>query len=803
MKSLSKSLVADLRSACRAALANRQATLVAIVTGALIVAAVGTVFALVDSVILSPLPYPAPDRLVTIDLRSALGAWNTVLLSDAKVIRQSVTSLEASVLYRVGITASVTNGTSRALTVQDVRTTPELFSFLDLSMSLGRPLVDSDAVAGSPDVAVISHDLWRSLYGSTDDVIGATLRDGSESVVVVGVLAPGTNIPFLPDGAPTLLRPLREGQHDQLGATMLGRLRRGVSLEQAATDVAGVATSSLSIDPRSRQPRTAHVIPLYQQLVGDYDQILWMFMVAACCLFAVGTANVISLHIARNSARRLELSVRLALGASRLRVAQQLAVEAMLIAALSGAVGLVVGVASIRLIIRNLPQGFPRLQAVGFGPNATAVCFVTAFVLGSALAITSVIGTRTLSKGLRSELNGRGATASPAKLRLRRALIGFQIAAAITLFACTGLLMKSLMRLVWQDSGMREKNLWMVTVTIPPPSSPDKQHQVWNDILARVRSLNVVASAALLADSGPPLSGSDLTIGVRPIDVALTKGAIISASARLVTSQFFSTAGIPLLKGREFTHTDSLSSPPVVVVNELAARTLWPGANPIGQRLLFAREPATVVGLVPSFKHARLDGPLRPQLYIPYEQQPAAAPTSTLLVRARLGATGISAAIRQTLIGAYPTLSTDVATMNDVRWRVTAEQRFQVAVLGTFASITLLLVIVGVFGLVSFVVANRQREIAVRVALGASRGDVAIAIVARLLMPAVVGVSLGIGATVLAARFLSAHLFGTSSIDPSVLMCVVGAVLISLTVATVAPLQGALRRQPAVLLRQD
>jgi ABC-type antimicrobial peptide transport system permease subunit len=141
--------------------------------------------------------------------------------------------------------------------------------------------------------------------------------------------------------------------------------------------------------------------------------------------------------------------------------------------------------------------------------------------------------------------------------------------------------------------------------------------------------------------------------------------------------------------------------------------------------------------------------------------------------------------------------------MNDVRWRVTAEQRFQVAVLGTFASITLLLVIVGVFGLVSFVVANRQREIAVRVALGASRGDVAIAIVARLLMPAVVGVSLGIGATVLAARFLSAHLFGTSSIDPSVLMCVVGAVLISLTVATVAPLQGALRRQPAVLLRQD
>jgi putative ABC transport system permease protein len=797
-------LLQDVRYACRVLARQPSFTATALATIVLIVGGTTAVFTLVNTVLLRPLPYPASSRLVMIHGHDPRGGTN-MTYRDAERLQDQLTSVEAWGLYRgPGYTGILDQNTDRPLLVQDMRITPELFSLLGLKVVLGRPLAPDDALDANPDATVIGHDLWQARFGGTPDVLGKSfeLRPGL-TLTVVGVAAPGSDVPGNSRPYPIVWHAIRVSQRAAISPTItvLARLKPGRSIRALNLEI--TARRPLT-DPISGANRPVDARLLLDDIVGDSQRVLWVFFGAVTCVLLIGVANLVSLQLVRNAGRQRELAVRAALGASRWRLVRQLLAESVLLGIVGGAGGVLAASTAVDLVTSALPTGFPRADQIALDGAVWVFAALVSALIGVTIGVVPAL--RSIHPGLVQRVNESGASASLShrRARIQRALIVFETAAALVLLVGAGLLVNSFGRLMSEDAGMRERGLWVVRGVLPMRYRSPADTDYWLSAVRHLRELPEVESAALAVNDSGPLDGHDMMRGgIVPEGQTAPQGGGFSLSHRMVGGGYFSTLGIPIVAGRPILDTDTARSDGVVVLNRAAAAALWPGEDPLGKRLRgFGR--LTVVGIVPDFKLARLDGEVSPQMYTSMLQGPMGlAQGSAIMLRAKPGAPAITDRTKAILLNLEKDVRVDVLTMAQMRWKLLAAERFRTAVLLIFAGTATFLALIGIFGLVSYTVAQRHREIGLRVALGATYSRVVSLMLRHALAPAVVGIAAGILGALWAGRLLSAFLFGVAATDPATFSATIGLFFCAVFVAALVPALRSFRVDPAVALRHE
>jgi putative ABC transport system permease protein len=785
----------DARYAWRVLARERSFTATALLTIVLLVGGTTAVFTLVSSVLLKPLPYPESGRIAMVQ---AVDEQSTALTYDEFQRLQTATdSFDAWGLFRPGYTVTLDRTTDDPLQVQDMRITPGLFPLLGIQVILGRPLVADDELDASPDVGVISYDLWQKRFGGSADVIGRTFAwRQNRTMTIVGVTAAGAQVPtnWL-NGMPFVWNPIRASQRTgpSIRFQALARLKADRSLRTASRELAGLGTGG----PRGR---TYAATSLLDRVVGDTRRVLWVFFAAVVTVLFIGVANLVSLQLVRNASRERELGVRAALGAGRWRLVRQLATESVVLGVLGGMGGLLAAKSVVGGIVSTLPTNFPRADQIALDAP------VWFFAIGVSAIVTLAIGVlpalRVVRAGLAQRVSesSRSATLTQRRARLQRVLIVFETGAALMLLVGAGLLVNSLGRLITQDAGMQEPNLWAARASLPPRYQAPRDTEYWMNALRLIRDLPGVERATIAMNTIGPLDGGDIRRGGLHPEGGVSPDEGFSISLRNVGAGYFETIGIPVIEGRPILESDFDGGGRVAVINQLAASTMWPGASAIGRRF---GDGITVIGIVPDFKLTRLDSDVSMQMYVPYSQA-AFAGTSVVLVRARPEAQALDHRMKAVLLNLENDLPfVDVSTMNQVRWKLVAGERFRTTVLVVFALTAMFLALVGVFGLVAYAVAQRTREIGLRVALGSTYGRVAGLMVRQALVPTAIGVAAGIVGALVGTRVLDTFLFGIAPTDPATFGAAIGLFLVASTVACLLPALRAFTIDPATVLRQE
>ena len=797
-------LLQDVRYAIRVLVRQRSFTATAVATIVLIVGGTTAVFTLVNAVLLRPLPYAASGRLVIVRAHDPRGGRG-LSYPDVQRLQGQLASFEAWGLYRgPGYISTLDRNSDNPLPVQDMRITPELFPLLGLQVVLGRPLASDDAIDANPDVAVIGHDLWRTRFGGTPDVLGKSfeLRPG-RTVTVVGVAAPGSDVPGNWYSFPIVWHPIRVSEQaaPNLRFTVLARLKAGRPIGAANAEIA--ARPPLT-DSNGGANRPVHARLLLDEIVGDSQRVLWVFFGAMTCVLLIGVANLVSLQLVRNAGRERELAVRAALGASRWRLVRQLLVESLLLGVVGGAGGVLAASTAVDLVTSALPAGFPRANQIALDAAVWVFAALVSALVGVTIGVIPAL--RSIQPRLmqRVKESGGSATLSHRRARIQRGLIAFETAAALVLLVGAGLLVNSFGRLISEDAGMREHDLWVVRGTLPMRyrSPADTEH--WLSALRHLRDLPEVESAALVVNDSGPLDGRDISRGgIVPEGQAAPQGGGFSLSHRAVGGGYFTTLGIPIVSGRPILDSDTARNEGVVVLNRSAAAAMWPGEDALGKRLRGFGRGLTVVGIVPNFKLTRLDGQVSLQMYTSALQDSAFAQTSTIMLRAKPGARAITDRTKAILLNLEKDSRVDVLTMAQVRWKLLASERFRTAVLLVFAGTATFLALIGIFGLVSYTVAQRHREIGLRVALGATSARLVSLMLRQALVPIVLGIVAGTFGALAVSRLLSAFLFGVPATDPATFSAAIGLFFCAAFVAALVPALRSFRVDPAVALRHE
>jgi predicted permease len=801
---MSRHVASDVRFAARSLLRTPRFALAFLLTTTALVASITAVFAFVEAVLLRALPYPHAERLVTVGSVQPNRFGTNVDYGDAVIFRRQARSIEQWALYRMGMIEVVNESTGGPM-VQDLSGSVELLPLLGIRLQAGRFFDAADATAGAANVVIVSHELAQQLFQTADRAMGQTLTFRHGIYTIIGVSEPGADVPTNWLDRPRVWRPIRESTAERSPFTTIARLRDGVSLQQARADLTTLAAALAQERPGTHAGRTVTVTSLRDRLAGDYKPLLWIFFAAVTCVLAIGVSNLVTLQLARNNARARDLSVRAALGASRGRLFVHLAAEPMLLAAVGGAIGSWLASVIVPAVTAQLPPRFPRLDEIGFAWPATL------FGIVMSLAIGLVAGGLPAWRVGRHELGGRlhvrggAVTGSRADTSVQRRLLVLQTSTALVLLIGASLLGKSFYLQLSRDAGMQEAGLWTAFVQLPPRYSNEPEQQAfWGSALERMRALSEVRSAALAVNSPVPLSGADISQGgIRPEDMPVASGRGFSISTRRVSDQYFSTLQLPLLRGRPILASDVSGAERVAVVNELAAATLWPGRDPLGQRLRWSDDLITVVGLIPTLPHTQLDGELTPQLYESYRQRTLGGDSAVVMFRPALDAERGIAAIRSALTTIEPNLTLEFASMGDVRWRLLRPERFRTAVLVAFAASASGLALFGIVGLVSYGVGLRKREFAVRAALGADGRRILLEASHDVVRAAAVGLAMGIIGALLLTRFLATFLVGVAPTDVFTFAVCAGALALAAVAAAVLPGRRALDLDPAVALRAE
>ena len=601
-------LLQDVRYAIRVLARQPSFTATAVATIVLIVGGTTAVFTLVNAVLLRPLPYPASSRLVIVRAHDPRGGTG-LSYPDVQRLQGHLASFEAWGLYRgPGYISTLDRNSDNPLPVQDMRVTPELFPLLGLRVVLGRPLASDDAIDANPDVAVIGHDLWRTRFGGTPDVLGKSFElRPARTVTVVGVAAPGSDVPGNWISFPIVWHPIRVSEraapHQRF--TVLARLKAGRPISAANAEIA--ARPPLT-DPTSGANRPVGAALLLDHVVGDSQRVLWVFFGAVTCVLLIGVANLVSLQLVRNTGRERELGVRAALGASRWRLIRQLLVESLLLSVVGGAGGLLAASNAVGLVTAALPANFPRANQIALDNAVWVFAALVSALVGVTIGVVPAL--RSIQPRLMKSVNegAWSATLSHRRARIQRGLIAFETAAALVLLVCAGLLVNSFGRLMSEDAGMRERDLWVVRGTLPMRYHSPADTEFWLSALRLFRELPDVESAALAVNDGGPLGGGDsLRGGVVPDGQTGGQGRGFSLSHRSVGGGYFSTLGIPIVSGRPILDSDTAGTERVVVLNRAAAAALWPGEDPLGKRLGGGRHCAQLQAHAPGRRGVAAD----------------------------------------------------------------------------------------------------------------------------------------------------------------------------------------------------
>jgi putative ABC transport system permease protein len=815
-------LMQDLRYAIRVLTKNPAFSVVAILTLALGIGANTTIFTVVNGVLLKPLPYPQPDRLLTL--------WETQLHDDALETvapanffdwREQSHSFDkmAAIDPYPDFILNASGGPQR---LTGAAVSSDFFSLLGVRMALGRNFLAEEDRPGHNHVVVLSHATWLQYLGGRPDTIGKPLALNNTDYTVVGVLP--REFSFVSEASDFQSRkhfdlwtplamaspppPWQRGTHP---LSVFARLKLGVGLTQAQADLDGVASNLQRLYPANDKDRGIKAVSLRQHVVANVRAALFTLSAAVGMVLLLACANLANLLLTRATTRQKEMALRVALGASRRRLAQQLVTESMVLVTLGGLLGFSFTYLGVPAMVRYLPADLPRTSEIAVDGRVLFFTGLISLATGILFGLLPLFQSQRMSASDSLQQSGRGTAA--AQSGLRSALIIGQVAIALVLLVGAGLMAKSFLTLLRVSPGFQTERILTARLSLPPQYLNDyafgtgvhrRISSFQRELLERVASIPGVQSAAFTAYL--PLSGTNnswaFDIEGRP---AKPPGVFDTTNYRPITAGYFETIGIPVERGRGFHPTDDEDHPLVVIVNESMARTFWKQQDPVGQRLRFG-EPKwrTVVGVVGDVHHKGLGTQPEPEMYIPYGQIPNVEARPTIILRTSMEPTQLTGALRNAVSEVDANVPLDhIETMKQIVSVSVGQSRFRTAVLLIFALLALFVASIGLYGVMSYLVSRRIREFGIRMAVGATRGAVLRLVLGQAAKLVGVGICLGLVGAMLLTRWIASLLYGITPFDAATFLSVSVLLAVVAFLASYIPAQRAAKADPMDSLRYE
>lgn len=800
----------DIRYGCRRLLRSPGFTIVSILTLALGIGGNTAIFSVVYGVLFKPLPFAEPERLVALyhyseGHRTAMSGPNFV---DVRSLSKTLVDAAAITRARVILT-----GRGEPVRLDAAQVTTSFFNVLGVAPALGRTFHSDEGQPGHARVAVLSYGLWQQRFGGSPRAVGQNIMLDGVSTEIVGVMPKEFAYP----AGRALWTPIEETEQftkTQRGAwylSAIGRVRPAIPIEQVTAEVQTLGKRLARQYPDSNEGLDFTAIPLHEAIVGDVRKAVLVLFGAVGFVLLIACTNVANLLLARAASRESEMAVRRALGAGRLRLLRQLLTESVILAAVGGALALLFAVWGIDWLVSLRPEGIPRLSDVRVDPTVITFTMLVSIATGILFGIVPALQATTSLAGTLKESN-RGRLTTPHGSRMRGVLVIGEMALAVMLLAGAGLLIRSFIKLASVDPGFHAAQALTFELSLPDVRYEEDGAQLafFDQLVPRLRAIpgvQKVAAVQLL-----PLSGASFVI---TFEVAgrppLPPSQQPAMQIRVATPGYFDTIGIPLKRGRLFTDEDREGTSPVVLITETAARQYFPNEDPLGKKITLGwgkgkdtpRAGGEVVGIVGDVKEAGLDEAEPPQLYLPYRQWPLQS--MCVILQTAVPPTSVAEAARRAVYATDPNMPVaNVRTLEEIVARSISQPRFYTVLLGLFAAVALILAAIGIFGVLSYAVAQRTREIGIRMALGAQHGAVRGLIVRQAMTLALVGVGVGIVLALwLSNSLVSKMLFNTSPHDSSTYLAVACVLTLVALLASYLPARRATRVDPIVALRAE
>ena len=810
----------DMRYGARLLLKAPGFTLIAVLTLALGIGANTAIFSVVNFVLLRPLEYANPDQLVMVWERNTKKGWNESPTSFADFVdfRDNAKSVELVAFTDTNFNLT---GGDQPERVAGLRVSANLFSLLGVNPARGRWFAPGEDKPGAGHVLILSYGLWQRSFGGNSNLVNRTVQLNGQSYTVVGVMPPTFKfppafsatttseelisnadlwVPLTTDDVP-LIRNIRN-------LKMIGRLKAGVAPQQAQAEINSIASRLAREYPDVNAGLESVVIPLHEQIVGDVRAALLILLGAVVLVLLIACANIANLLLSKATARHKEIAIRTALGANRGRLLRQLLTESTLLGLLGGGFGFLVAYAGSKTLVSFGSFSIPQLTDFSFDMKvplfALVVSLLTSLIFGLAPAIDA--SNPNLNEALKE--GGRSSSGGATRARLRNALVITEVALAVVLVTASGLMLRSFVRLQGTSSGLNPHNLITLELELPDVRYHAAQQQTLfqQQLLQRVGSLPGVQNAATVDNL--PFSGNafntSFTIEGRPTGPTTETPR---AYYRVISPDYFPAIGIELHKGNQFTDRDTAEQPGVAIVNETAAQRYWPGVDPLGKRIKRGRPESknpwlTVIGIVSGSRQLSLKEGSQPEIYVPYLQNPGL--TFTLVARTASDPRSLTGALRKEVLSADREIpAVNIKLMEELISNSVAKERFYVLLLAVFAALALILAAVGVYGVMSYSVTLRTRDIGIRMALGARPVDIFKHIVGQALLLGLIGLGVGIVLAIASTRVMSSLLYGINATDPLTLAITSLVLLAVALLASYLPARRATRVDPLVTLRYE
>lgn len=805
-------LIQDLRYALRMFKRNWGFTLTALLVMALSICATVAIFSAVNAIILRPLPYQNSERLLMVWGREPKSP--KVPTSPAEFLdwQTQTTTLEAMAAYS-GQSFNLT-GPGEPERIEGAVVSPSFFKVLEMPPLLGRAFNEGDEQSTGNRLAVISEGLWRRRFGSDNTIIGSRLLLNDESFQVVGVMprdfqfpervdlwvGPKQKVPEPPVPIGGNILELRNVRY--LGT--VARLKPGVTLERGQAEMSAIAARLAQQYPDSNEQHEIRIVPLKEEIVGDVKPVLFMLLGATALVLLTACSNVGNLLLGRALTRRKEISTRIALGASRLRIAQQVLTESLLLSLAAGGLGLLLARWAIKGLIAIGPANIPRANQISIDGTVLLVTIFISVLTGISFGLFPAFQSSTTN--LVDSLNegARGSSTGPRQHRLRAALVASQVALSFALLICGGLMFQSFYHLQNVNLGFVPDDVLTMQISLPRAkyTDPKQVTSFYEQTLQRMRSLPEVQSVG--ATSKLPLTGTGISGGIEIEGRPPNSAEELTMDRRVVTEDYFRAMSIPLKSGRLFNASD-WSNPKVVLINETGAKRYWSGENPVGRHLRYDQNPdnwVEIVGVVGDIRHSSIEAQPRPELYIPYFQSPSH--NMTVVVKMNTSGSASPASFRSEVTAVDPSQPIyNIRTMGEVVDEALAQPRFSVVLLGIFTATGLLLAVVGLYGVMTTAVTQRTHEIGIRMAVGARPIAIVRMILFQGAIPVLAGLALGLFLAFALTRSLSSLLFMVPASDFATYSIASVFFLVLMFLANLIPAYRASKLSPVLAIREN
>ena len=800
-----ETLVKDLRFAVRSFIKRPGFLVIAVATLALGIGATTAMFTVVNSLLLRPLQFPEPERIVLlygINPRQGITRSNMSIPDVLDWQKQSQSFEQIAAFFSGGLFLGVGDETER---VRGTGVSQEFFPLFKTNPIQGRTFQAADLQQGAEPVVMISYALWQRRFGGVTSVVNSKVILNGKAATVIGIMPAGFDYPADTEAWTGFSLNDPNQRRDNRFVSVVTRLKRNVSITQAQTEMDTINQRLSQSYTETNSGWTVQLVELRESLVGDLRTSLLILLGAVAFVLLIACANVANLLLARAIYRQKEISVRTALGASQMRIVRQLLTESMLLSIVSGVVGFTLSLGLIRLLIAISPANTPRVDEIRIDLRVFSVTLAVAVFAGLLFGLFPALQTSRPNVNETLKDSGQRGSQYGGRNRAGSLFIVSEIALSFILLAGAGLLIKSFLHLREINPGFNPENVLAMRLTLPVGKykQGEPRAQIYKQLIDQVKVTPGVKSVAAVLSL--PLGGDtfELGRGLIPEGRQMTPEEQVNAQHLVVTPDYFQTLQIPLKEGRTFTDQDMLEGTKVVIVNETLARRLWPGENPIGRHFTIWRDekfPREVVGVVGDTRQS-LDKDAGNQMYVPYAQDPSWGSMS-LVVRTNGEPTALAGSVRDAIRVVDKGVSNyNLKTMNDVVSNSAAPRRVPMLLLSAFAGVAMLLAMLGIYGVTSYYVTQRTHEIGVRMALGAQIVDVLRLVLSRAMALAAIGIGIGVVGAIALTRYLTSMLFGVKPIDIVTFIAVAVVLALVVLVACLVPARRATRIDPLEALR--